>query len=427
MLKAQLYLKLSALIPNEAERFAIAFSGGGDSTALVYALKDHPQCAAVLIVDHALRRGSAKEALGARQFAQSLGHDTHILQWSHDNPKSGIQEKARRARYGLMGEFCRKNKISHLLTAHHQDDQAETLLMRYDRHTDWRGAAGMAEYYYGALWPELAGVGLYRPLLAVSRADLLGYNQKNNLKWAEDPSNQNRDYARIRAREYLDTHTPLKDHLLTAAKDLSYGLSEERHLFQRDLGTADIGYAGEIVFPKFPPLELLAHAMRCVGGSGGVIERDRLGRLYQSFKSGDVKGFTYLGAQTLRHQEGLLICRDKVAVLGRKDRGGAPQASKVALTKSPKVWDGRFLASSKRSGYELCANYDLKIPRSKRLQALMSAANKSVRPCMPVIIHQNMAFSIDERPEIEVKCLARERLESLTRNLTPLKGKTSVN
>lgn len=198
-------------------------------------------------------------------------------------------------------------------------------------------------------------------------------------------------------------------------------------MFQRDLGTADIGYAGEIVFPKLPPLELLAHAMRCVGGSGGVIERGRLGRLYQSFKSGDVKGFTYLGAQTLRHQEGLLICRDKVAVLGRKDRGGAPQASKVALTKNPKVWDGRFLASSKRSGYELCANYDLKIPRSKRLQALMSAANKSVRPCMPVIIHQNMAFSIDERPEIEVKCLARERLESLTRNLTPLKGKTSVN
>lgn len=427
MLQAQLHSKLSGLIPNSAERFAIAYSGGGDSTALAHALRGHPQCAAVLIVDHALREGSAKEALEARNFAQGLGYEVHVLKWSHDNPNTGIQEKARRARYGLMGEFCRKNKISHLLTAHHQGDQAETLLMRYDRRTDWRGAVGMAEQYYGALWPELAGVSLSRPLLAISRADLQGYNIKNNLKWAEDPSNQNRDYARIRAREYLATHNPLKNHLLTTAKELSIGLSEERQLFQRVLDKADIGYAGEIVFPELPPLELLAHAMRCVGGSGGVIERDRLGRLYQSFKSGDVKGFTYLGAQTLRHQAGLLICRDKVAVLGRKDAGVAPRASKLTLTEHPQIWDGRFLASSKRSGYELRANYDLKLPRSKRLEAVMSAAYKSVRPCMPVIIHQNMAFLIDEQPELEVKCLVSERLESLTKNLTPLKGKTSVN
>lgn len=354
MLKAQLYPKLSALIPNSAERFAIAYSGGGDSTALVHALRDHPQCAFILIVDHDLRAGSANEALEARNFVQDLGCEAHILKWSHDNPNTGIQEKARRARYELMGEFCRKNKISHLLTAHHQDDQAETLLMRYDRQTDWRGAAGMAEKYYGALWPQLAGISLCRPLLAVSRADLRRYNKENNLKWAEDPSNQNRDYARIRAREYLTGHNPLRDYLLTTAKELSFGLSEEHRLFQRVLQNAEIGYAGEIIFSEQPPLELLAHAMRCVGGSGGVIERDRLDRLYKSLKAGDIKGFTFLGAQTLSHRGGLLICRDKVAVLGRKDKKIVPRASKIVLTEYSQIWDGRFLASSKRSGYELC-------------------------------------------------------------------------
>ena len=119
-------------IPNNLGRFAIAFSGGGDSTALVHILKDHDPKPLILIVDHGLRDGSRDEAEHAKKFSESLALETLILTWAHNNPKAGLQEKARKARYGLMGGVCRERGIAYLLTGHTQDDQAETLLMRYD-------------------------------------------------------------------------------------------------------------------------------------------------------------------------------------------------------------------------------------------------------------------------------------------------------
>jgi len=113
-----------------------------------------------------------------------------------------------------MGEHCRRDGIAYLLTAHSEDDQAETLLMRYERKTDWRGAAGMAELSYGAVWPELASVNVARPLLGVTRQSLRDYNLTHKLRWAEDPSNENRDYARIRARDYLKLRPDLRKDLL---------------------------------------------------------------------------------------------------------------------------------------------------------------------------------------------------------------------
>ena len=128
------------------------------------------------IVDHALRAGSNDEAKSAKAFAQKCGYDAQIFTWQNNLPKTGLQEKSRRARYGLMGQVCREQGIKYLFTAHNRDDQAETLLMRYDKKTDWRGAAGMSPMRYGAVWPELAEVTICRPLLDISRQELRDYN-----------------------------------------------------------------------------------------------------------------------------------------------------------------------------------------------------------------------------------------------------------
>ena len=202
MLAAALTDKLKALLPDPASRFAIAYSGGGDSTALLHALKGHPQLKAVYIVDHNLRPGSRAEAEQARDFAKGLGLNVQILTWDNQGVTSAIQERARTARYALMSAACRETGIEYLLTGHHQDDQAETLFMRFDKNTGWRGAAGIAEMSYAPIWPQMALVTIARPLLETSRADLQAYNRQHGLSWAEDPSNDNTDFERVRARQY---------------------------------------------------------------------------------------------------------------------------------------------------------------------------------------------------------------------------------
>jgi len=102
-----------------------------------------------------------------------------------------------------MGNKCREEGIKYLLTAHNFEDNVETLLMRYDRKTDWRGAAGMSSITYAPVWPELSLVSIVRPLLSVSRKLLRDYNISNNIIWSEDPSNKDIRYGRIKARNYL--------------------------------------------------------------------------------------------------------------------------------------------------------------------------------------------------------------------------------
>jgi len=182
---------------------AIAFSGGGDSTSLLHACRDNELITHAFIIDHALRPGSDLEVMEAADFARSLGYKVRTQRWSHEGVSSAIQVKARKYRYAAMGEMCREENLEHLITAHTEDDQAETLLMRIDRQTGWRGLAGMADAAYAPLWPALAGVTLHRPWLGMSRADIRAYNRAHNLTYIDDPSNENRDFTRVRARQAL--------------------------------------------------------------------------------------------------------------------------------------------------------------------------------------------------------------------------------
>jgi len=94
-------------LSNLTEPAAIAFSGGGDSTALLHACAAHPFITHAFIIDHALRAGSAAEVERSAEFARSLGYQVRTERWTHEGVISGIQVKARQYRYAAMGQMCR--------------------------------------------------------------------------------------------------------------------------------------------------------------------------------------------------------------------------------------------------------------------------------------------------------------------------------
>ena len=159
---------MTALGPFEPKpKLAVAFSGGADSTAMVllaarWAKRRGGEVLAVT-VDHGLRSDSAAEAKLAQSRIKAIGIDGTILRWKNSQPSSGIQNAARIARYELMSGWCRRKGILHLLLAHHQEDQAETMLHRLGRQTGADGLAGMARIR------ETADIRLLRPCLNVSR------------------------------------------------------------------------------------------------------------------------------------------------------------------------------------------------------------------------------------------------------------------
>lgn len=207
----------------------IAVSGGADSTALLHLLARWGRFPAlcppasltpvqiwptmvVATVDHGLRPDSATEALAVAAHAQTLGLAHRTLPWEHgrEKPASAIQATAREARYRLLEALALAHPRPALLTAHHQDDQAETVLMRLARGSGLDGLAGIR-----GSWPArgLQLVARERPLLGVPKARLVATLRAAGLTWSEDPSNANRAFERVRWR---DAERHLADLGLTA-------------------------------------------------------------------------------------------------------------------------------------------------------------------------------------------------------------------
>lgn len=186
-----------------ATGLVLAVSGGPDSTALLVlaarwrsAHKRGPKLLAVT-VDHGLRAEAAAEAKQVARLARKLGVPHRTLRWKGEKPKSGLQEKARWARYHLLAEAAAKFGASHLLTAHTLDDQAETVLMRLLRGSGPSGLAGMARE------TKLDALGLVRPFLDIPKARLIATLHAAGVPFADDPSNADPRFTRVRLRALL--------------------------------------------------------------------------------------------------------------------------------------------------------------------------------------------------------------------------------
>jgi tRNA(Ile)-lysidine synthase len=160
--------------------------------------KRHPRIALfAATVDHGLRAQSAEEAAGVAKLCASLGVPHAILTWEGDKPSTRLQERAREARYKLLFAEARRRGAMHVLTAHHADDQAETVLFRMARGSGVAGLAGMARM---ASFEHLA---LFRPLLDIPKQALVDFCRHRNLQPIEDPSNHDAKFARVRFRKLM--------------------------------------------------------------------------------------------------------------------------------------------------------------------------------------------------------------------------------
>ena len=180
-----------------APTIAVATSGGADSLALVLLADAWSRACGgrvvALTVDHGLRPESADEARTVGGWLSSVGIEHIVLPWRCGAPTSGVQARARAARYKLLETWCVGAGVLHLLLGHQQDDQAETYLMRRRRPRGY-GLAGMAAIV------ERRGVRLLRPLLGVPRARIEAALRRRGQPWIEDPSNRDDRYERVRVR-----------------------------------------------------------------------------------------------------------------------------------------------------------------------------------------------------------------------------------
>ena len=189
----------------------LALSGGGDSVALLHLLSAWTKRAGkkapsapryALIVDHGLRKGSGAEAKRVAADARARGWTAHILVWKGPKPDANIEDEARKARYRLMGAWCRAHRMPSLFVAHTADDVAETFLLRLGRGS---GVDGLSAMRARAPFPVegFKEMALLRPLLDFGRAELRLYLEKSGAVWTEDPMNADPRFARTRIRALL--------------------------------------------------------------------------------------------------------------------------------------------------------------------------------------------------------------------------------
>ena len=186
---------LLATIP-ESARIGLAVSGGPDSLALLLlAAAERPGRIRAATVDHGLRPEARPEAEAVARICaeHDIPHDILTVEVA-----GSLQAAARSARYAALAGWCQAHGLGYLATAHHMDDQAETVLMRLARGAGLAGLSGIR-----AERPLAPGVRLVRPLLGLRKAELEAVVAAAGLTPAYDPSNDDPRFDRPGARRLL--------------------------------------------------------------------------------------------------------------------------------------------------------------------------------------------------------------------------------
>jgi tRNA(Ile)-lysidine synthase len=203
-LEARFATRMGALLgPDFPPALGLAVSGGGDSMAMLALSHGWARVMGVglriVTVDHGLRPEAEAEAATVAAECRALGHPHDTLRWHWDGT-GNLQDAARSARRDLIGGW--RGDLSHVLFAHTQDDQAETVLMRLLRGSGVEGLAGMAPRH--RVPDDRGGWWLIRPLLGESRAELRHYAETLHLPYVDDPSNEDARFDRVRMRQAME-------------------------------------------------------------------------------------------------------------------------------------------------------------------------------------------------------------------------------
>ena len=309
---------LSAAFPDgPPSRLGIAVSGGGDSTALLHLLADWATGTELhaITIDHGLRPEAQAEAEGVARHCAALGVAHVTVPWAWDR-QGNLQDAARQARQRLIRAWAGEIGLQDVALGHTRDDQAETVLLRLARGSGVDGLAAMAPVR------NSPGLRWLRPLLAVSRDALRDDLRTRGITWAEDPSNEDPRFDRIKARRALAHLAELgitaegvaetaarmadaKSVLQEAARTLA------RHAAHREGGDICLNTAALRDAPRETAHRLMAHALQSVASTPYPPRRHAMEAAFARAQTGEtltLGGCLILGGPTLR------IAREHAAV-----------------------------------------------------------------------------------------------------------------
>ncbi|QDY41064.1 tRNA lysidine(34) synthetase TilS [Candidatus Pantoea soli] len=264
--------------------YVLAFSGGLDSTVLLHQLvcwrQQQPQLRLrALHVHHGLSPNADRWAQHCRHLCQQWQVPCEILHVQVDGRDSGIEAAARAARYQAL--FAALQPDEQLLTAQHQDDQCETLLLALKRGSGPAGLAAMPARRQVGAHPHL------RPLLAINRLQLEQYAAEHQLDWIEDESNADSRYDRNFLRQQVLPLLRARWPHFSAATARSAALCGEQEQLLNELLAEQLAQLTDAQGAlHFPPLlamsEIRRHALlrRWIASRGGAMpSRDALQRI----------------------------------------------------------------------------------------------------------------------------------------------------
>lgn len=198
-LETKVLEKLQEFLPNKTT-VILGVSGGPDSIFLLHFLdkltKLHPLKIVIAHVNHLLRGiESDLDEKFVKELAKSKNHVLKVLKKDVNKIsktlKKGLEETGREIRYKFFHELAKKHKANFIITAHHSDDNLETIIMNFARGAGLKGLAGMKEV------EQLAkNLNIFRPLLDISKSQISEYLKANKIPYRTDKSNNETIYKR---------------------------------------------------------------------------------------------------------------------------------------------------------------------------------------------------------------------------------------
>lgn len=331
----------------------LAVSGGPDSLALLYLAAEWQRRSgptagrlSVATVDHRLRAESRGEAELVAAHASRLGLPHAILEWRGPKPATGLPDAARRARYQLLREHTQLlagPAPAAVATAHHADDQAETLLMRLARGS---GADGLAAMPAARAIEAGSTVTLLRPLLAFSKARLVASIEARSLSAVEDPTNTDMTFERARIRRLLPVLSEAgiePDALALSARRLGAARAALDYAFSAFESTLGLDYNHEVfatldraAFEKGPSYLRQRVLERLIGRFGGDSAKPELSEIETLVARLGTRGsaaFTLGGA---------LVSAGPASIRVWREAGRLSGEDVVLAPGCDVVWDARF-------------------------------------------------------------------------------------
>lgn len=321
---------LARLLPlGQPPHLALAVSGGADSTALAHLAKVYCEVRGgrvlALIVDHGLRPESADEAYLVAERLRASGIASQVLSLALSKG-AAMQERARAARYQALAAAASAAGFVYLALGHHLADQKETVAMR--RRHGLAGLEGMAA------WTARDQVVLVRPLLNVQPALLRDFLSARGIAWVDDPSNQLRQFERVRIRQDQAGQPPIGAVARQEReREIADFLAHHATLHQE-------GYA--VLATDSLPAAALGALLRTIAGRHYAPRQAALHQLAGALRPATLGGVRITKAGRLG--EGWLFAREPAAC--------APPVTAIAQAR----WDNRFeLSAPVSSGLRLGA------------------------------------------------------------------------